>query len=73
MVLVVVAQTVIKVHVSLEVLGQVEGEAAGAWLHKVLLDVFRTCDILIIFLTIRIVDYLFFDLKRKDTLHIVHS
>lgn len=65
MVLVVVTESIVEVHISLEVLRQVEGKAAGARLHEVLFDVLRTCDVLIIFVAVCVVYYMLFDLELQ--------
>ena len=63
MILVVVAESVVEVYVSFEVLRQVEGYVAEAFIHRGLLYVVCTCDVLTIFQAVCVVYYMFFDLK----------
>lgn len=65
MILVVVGESIVKVHISLKVLGQVELNLAAAWLQLGVLDVLRTCYVLVFLHAVRVIYYMLLYLQYQ--------
>lgn len=71
MILVVVAESIVKVHISFEIFSQVEGQAANAFIHGALFNVVRTSDVFTLFHAGCVIYYVFFDLKERHNYKII--